>query len=125
VLCIGLLIAGVPAPACCAASAPAHDCCAHPQQMPGPEHRSFELGPAALVHVCCTAGGADTAPISARATRHDVGKHPQRADPPTLAASFGSSTVASAPSRAKAGVAIPDYFPLLSTLYLSTGRLRL
>jgi hypothetical protein len=93
--------------------------------MPGPQHRSSGLESAALVHSCCAAGGADTAPISARATRDDAGKHPQRADPPTLVVSFGPSTVASALPRAKSGFVIPDYFPFLSTLYLSTGRLRL
>jgi len=125
VLCIGLLIAGVPAPVCCAASAPAHDCCAPAQPMPGPQHLSFALEPAALMHVCCAAGGAETGAISARATRHDIGKHPHRADPPTLAAAYGSLIVASEPPAAKTGFAVPNYLPLLSSLYLRTGRLRL
>src|ERR1700692_2425569 len=121
VLCAGLALAGVPVLACCTASAPAHDCCSNVQQMPGQEDRMPAFAPASLPETCCAAAATGTTSIAAGAARHNVPKHPQRTDPPTLMVSFGPSTAPVALSPSTNGYSVSAYFPSHSMLYLSTG----
>jgi hypothetical protein len=122
-LCAGLALAGVPALACCAASAPP-DCCSQGQQAPAQTNLISTLG-LAQAETCCAAGATQTATIAASSATPDVRKHSQHPDTLALIATFvlWVSDYFAPPS--KVGFTTAIYLPSHSTLYLSSGRLRL
>jgi hypothetical protein len=122
-LCTGLIFAGVPALACCDASAPP-DCCRQGQQAPAQDNHISTLA-FAPVETCCAAGATQTTTIAASTATPDVRKHSPHPDPlPLIAAFVLWAADGSAPS-AKVGRPAAIYLPSYSTLYLSSGRLRL
>jgi hypothetical protein len=123
-LCTGLIFAGVPALACCADSA-LPDCCSQGRQSPEQDNQISALGSAAAGETCCAAGATQTATIAASSATPDVRKHSQHPDPLALVATFvlWASDYSAPPS--KVGFTTPIYLPSYSTLYLSSGRLRL
>jgi len=54
-----------------------------------------------------------------------IEKHAQRTDPPAAISAYSSPTIAGVRSGSSAQLAIVFRLPSYSTLYLSTGRLRL
>jgi hypothetical protein len=126
VICTGLALAGVPAVACCAADAPLKDCCPQRQQIPRQDSQISALAPTSGTETCCAAAGAaDTATLAAKATTPDVRKHPQRTDPLALIVSFALWATACALPPSRIGFTPAAYLPSYTTLYLSSGRLRL
>lgn len=123
-LCVGLLVAGAPAIASCAAEGtPTHDCCSNQSHPVG--SCSDERASPSGVQSCC-ATGPQTAAVSALdVTPGKTNIQPTRADPP-LSITFLTALSASY-SSARLGVAFatPSFFPTLSPLYLRTRRLRL
>lgn len=122
-LCVGLLIAGAPAIACCAGGTPTHDCCPSPSHSVG--DLSYESAPHSGVQSCCAAG-AQTASVSALdVTPGKTNVHQAQVDP-LLSIIFLialSANFSSAPTGVAS--ATPSFFPPSSPLYLRTRRLRL
>src|SRR5260370_10550661 len=121
-LCVGLLVAGAPALACCAGGAPTHDCCSNRSPFGS---RSYERVPHSGLQSCCAAGGQAAVAVASDVTPSETDVQPTRADPPlsiTFLIALGASH-----SSARLGVASPTPFilPALSPLYLRTARLRL
>ncbi len=122
-LCIGLLVAGAPAVALCAAGTPTHDCC--PNRSQGAGSCSHEITPHSGIQSCCAAGAQTVAVSALNVTPSKTDIRPTRADPP-LSIIFLAALGAGYPSP-RSGVAssTPSFFPALSPLYLRTSRPRL
>jgi hypothetical protein len=122
-LCVGLLVAGAPAIACCAAGTPTQDCC--PSRSHPADSLSYDTAPDSGIQSCCAAG-AQTASVSVLdVTPSETNTQPTRADP-LLAILFLAALNASySPSQWGVASDTPALFPTLSPLYLRTGRLRL
>jgi hypothetical protein len=122
-LCVGLLIAGAPAIACCAGGTPTHDCCPSPSHSVG--DLSYESAPHSGVQSCCAAG-AQTASVSALDVTPGKTNIQQAQVDPLLSIIFLialSANFSSAPTGVAS--ATPSFFPPSSPLYLRTRRLRL
>jgi hypothetical protein len=122
-LCTGLIFAGVPALACCDASTPP-DCCRQGQQAPAQDSHISTLG-LAQAETCCAAGATQAATVAASSATPDVRKHSQHPDTLALIATFVLWASAYSAPPSKVGVTPAIYLPSYSTLYLSSGRLRL
>jgi hypothetical protein len=124
ILCAGLLFAGMPMLAC-AQVMPMPDCCpSEPGKPCGGQDRSA-VSMVLPARQCCDAGAHTPSAVVASPPSREIEKRTQRADPPTLAplaiaAGFTQSWFFSADGRTTS-----SFTPSLSTLYLSTGRLRL
>jgi hypothetical protein len=125
VICVGLLFPGLPVLACCSTSAPMHDCCPFGQQSPGNEPGSPVVELAAAVETCCSASVTTAATIISTADTHTVRKQQQRPDPLALIASVVLYAAIDALPPSNIGSTFAAYRPSYSTLYLSSGRLRL
>lgn len=122
-LCVGLLVAGAPAIACCAAGTPTHDCCPNRSHPLG--SRSYERASPSGIQGCCAVGAQTAAASASDVTPNETDAQPTRADP-LLSITFLTALSASY-SSARLGVAFatPSILRALSPLYLRTGRLRL
>jgi hypothetical protein len=121
ILYASMLFAGVPAVSC-AESAPLHDCC--PPQPVMPCRGGDSCSPNATnSRPSCVAGAQCAAAVTA-AVPDKIEKHSKRIDPPALIVSFALHAALYSP-RFVRGITIPTYYHSHSTLYLSTGRLRL
>jgi hypothetical protein len=122
-LCVGLLVAGAPAMACCVGEAPTHDCC--PDRLHPVGSGTYQIAPQAPIQTCC-ATGAQTAAVSALdVTPREKDIQPPPSDP-SLSIIF-LTLLSATYSSAQSGVAsaAPSFSPALSPLYLRTRRLRL
>jgi hypothetical protein len=122
-LCVGLLVAGAPAIACCAEGTPTHGCCPSRSQPVG--SRSYQRAPDLGPQSCCAAG-AQTAAVSAldvTAGKTDI--PPTRAAPPFSITFLTALSVSYSTAPLAVASATPFFFPALSPLYLRTRRLRL
>jgi hypothetical protein len=123
VLYASVLLAGVPALSC-ADSVPMHDCC--PPQS-GRACQDGESGaPKAMTRIvaCCAAGAQSTTVIVSAVPLSKIEKQ-QTPAPPALVVSLALHAAAYSPPHSKLGIGLTAYFPSFSSLYLSTGRLRL
>jgi hypothetical protein len=125
VICVGLLFPGLSALACCSTTAPMHDCCPFGQRSPGQDPASSVVELAAGIETCCTASVANAATIISTADTHTVRKQQQRPDPLALLASVVLHVAVEALPPSNIGRDFATYRPSYSTLYLSSGRLRL
>src|ERR1700738_735167 len=114
-LCAGLALAGVPALACCAASAPP-ECCRQGQQTPAQDDHISTLG-FAQAETCCAAGAMQTATIAASSATPDARKHSQHPDPLALIAAFVLWAADYSAPPSKVGFTNAIYLPSYSTLY--------
>jgi hypothetical protein len=122
-LCVGLLVAGAPAIACCAGQTPTHDCCPNRSHPVG--SHSYQRAPESGIQSCCAAGAQTGAMSALDVTPREKDIRSTPADP-SLSITF--LTVLSAGySSAQSGVTSASRFfsPALSPLYLRTRRLRL
>ncbi len=119
-ICIGLVLGGMPAMACCSA-APTKDCCPAGQPLPGQDHPTS----AVALAVCCTAGVANAATVISAAETYNVPEQPQGPDPLALLTSLVLCAAVDTRLLADFGSRSATYKPSYSTLYLSSGRLRL
>jgi hypothetical protein len=123
ILLMSLLAAGVPALAC-GDVVPGRDCCPNGPNAPCEFNRS-QTPEANQVTRCCASGSAATTSAAVAAPSKQFRQHWDRADLPVLLVVL--TTLATAYAEAPA----VDEFSLIappssdSTLYLSTGRLRL
>jgi hypothetical protein len=122
-LCVGLLVAGAPAIACCAEGTPTHYCCPNLSHPAG--SRSYQRAPDSGLQSCCAAGAQTGAVSASDVTPGKADIQPTRADP-LLSIAFLAALSASY-SSAQLGIAsaTPSFFPAVSPLYLRTRRLRL
>jgi hypothetical protein len=74
---------------------------------------------------CCASGIPSAAAITATARLPEIEKHTQQIDPLTAISAYSSPAFAGARSHSAVRLAIVFRLPSYSTLYLSTGRLRL
>jgi hypothetical protein len=115
ILCAGLLVAGLPLSVCTQAM-PIHDCCpSGPDKPCGEQDRGL----------CCDAGQQLPSAISASAPSREIAKRSQCADPPILAPPAIAAAFTRSTRFSFGGRYISSFTPSLSTLYLSTLRLRL
>jgi hypothetical protein len=123
ILLMSLLAAGVPALAC-GDVVPARDCCPNGPNAPCEPNRS-QTPEANQLTLCCASGSAVTTSAAVAAPSKEFRQHWDRADLPVLLVVL--TTLATAYAEAPP----VDEFSLISppssdsTLYLSTGRLRL
>jgi hypothetical protein len=115
------MFAGVPAIACCASTTRAHGCCPAGQSFGEQDQRA----PTTELSACCTASVANAESGISTAEQHNVPKHPPLPDPLALVASFVFYAAVDTPLRSNFGSRSAAYQPSYSTLYLSSGRLRL
>jgi len=123
ILLLSLLAAGVPAFAC-GEVVPTHDCCPNGLSAPcAPEQsRTAETN---RQDFCCATGGTIATATAIATPSNELRKHWDRADLPVLLVVLTTLTTPYVQSPAI------DYFRIVtpplsySTLYLSTGRLRL
>src|SRR5947209_9238664 len=122
-LCVGLLIAGAPAIACCAGGSPTHNCCPSRSQSVG--DLSYEGASRSGLQSCCAAGAQATATSASDVTPSKKSIREAQADP-LLAIIFLIALSANF-SSARSGVAsaTPSLSPASSPLYPRTRRLRL
>ena len=118
------VLAGVPAVAC-AHAMPMQHCCPSAPGEPcrggspdAPQGMPTELA-------CCASGIPSATAIAATAALPKIEKHAQRIDPPAAISAYSSPTIASARSQSSDQFTLVFRLPSYSTLYLSTGRLRL
>jgi hypothetical protein len=123
ILLMSLLAAGVPALAC-GDVVPARDCCPNGPNAPCEPNRS-QTPEANQLTLCCASGSAVTTSAAVAAPSKEFRQHWDRADLPvvfvvltTLATAYAEAPPVDEFSRIS-----PPSFD--STLYLSTGRLRL
>ena len=123
ILLLSLLAAGVPAFAC-AEEAPTQECCPNGPNGPcAPEQAG--TAQANRLDSCCAAGGTIASTTAIAAPSNDSGKHSDGAASPAILIALVTLTTAYVQSPSV------DEFSLVSrpfsdsTLYLSTGRLRL
>ena len=123
ILLVSLLAAGVPALAC-GEVVPSQDCCPNGPSAPcTPEQsRTAETN---RQDFCCATGGTIATATAIATPSNELGKHWDRADLPVLLVVLTTLTTPYVQS-----LAVDDFHivaPLVSssTLYLSTGRLRL
>jgi hypothetical protein len=118
------LIAGVPAVAC-GDALPMQHCCPSAPGMPcrGGTPEAPRGMPTALA--CCASGIPDATAITATAALPKIEKHSQRIDSPAAISAYSSPTFAGVRSHSSLQLPIVSRLPSYSTLYLSTGRLRL
>jgi hypothetical protein len=119
-ICIVLVFAGAPAIACCSVT-PTHDCCPAGQPFGGHDPRAS----AAELSACCTASVANAETGISTAEQHNVPKHPPLPDSLALVASVVLNAAVDTSLRANLSNRSSVYRPSYSTLYLSSGRLRL
>src|ERR1019366_9682539 len=123
ILCTSLLFAGVQAEAC-VNDVPKHDCCPS-----GPSVPCHDSGSTAVESVpaqtCCVSGVSVSSLIATAEPSRELHKQPQRVDPPALLASFAPAASTRFKSSRSEYNDARSFTPLLSSLYLSTGRLRL
>jgi hypothetical protein len=74
---------------------------------------------------CCASGIPSATAIAATAASPKIDKHAQRIDPPAAISAYSSPSFADERSHSAVQLAIVFRLPSYSTLYLSTGRLRL
>jgi hypothetical protein len=124
ILYASALIAGVPAVAC-GDALPMQHCCPSAPAVPcrggtpdAPRGMPTELA-------CCASGIPSATAITATAALPKIEKHAQRTDSPAAISTYSLPTIAGARSRSSVPLAIVFRLPSYSTLYLSTGRLRL
>jgi hypothetical protein len=123
ILLLSLLAAGLPAFAC-ADVAPAHDCCPDgpkapctPEQPKTPETNRQDS--------CCAIGGTIAITTAIATPSNEFRKHWDRADLPVLLVVLTTLTTPYVSSPAVDDLRIVAPPVSYSTLYLSTGRLRL
>jgi hypothetical protein len=123
ILLLSLLAAGMPAFAC-AEEAPTQECCPNGPNGPcAPEQAG--TAQANRLDSCCAAGGTIATTTAIAAPSNDSGKHSDRAATPTILIALVTLTTAYVQAPSIDGFR-PASQPLSeSTLYLSTGRLRL
>lgn len=120
----GIVVAGVPVVAC-AHAVPMQHCC------PSAPHEPCRGGTPDAPHgipadlACCTSGMPNATATAATVVLPEIEKHAQRIDPPTAISAYSSPALAGARSHFAVQPAIVFRLPSYSTLYLSTGRLRL
>jgi hypothetical protein len=123
ILCAGLLVAGLPL-SVCAQAMPIHDCCpSGPGKPCGGQDRSGSIVPA--TRPCCDAGAQSPAAMAASGPSTAAEKRTQRADPPTPAPLAITAAFTQSKAFSRGGRTPSSFTASLSTLYLSTGRLRL
>jgi len=123
ILCTSLLFAGVQAEAC-VNDAPKHDCC--PGRPSVPCHESGSSAVDSIVAQTCCVTGISVSSLAATAEpSRELHKKPQRVDPPAILVSIGATAGARIQSSRFESNNARSFHPLLSSLYLSTGRLRL
>src|SRR5450755_2867183 len=123
ILCTSLLFAGVQAVAC-ADDVSTHDCCPGGPHVPCHDSGSTVIE-SAPVQTCCVSGVSVSALIATAEPTRDLRKQPQRVDPPVLLTSFAAAASARFENSRSGYNRACSFSPLLSSLYLSTGRLRL
>jgi hypothetical protein len=122
ILLLTVLAAGVPL--ACAQGAPTQECCGNGPNAPCAPPQA-ETAQANRLDFCCVAGSAIATTTAVATSSDERGKHWDRAAPPTLL--FVLNTLATAYVQSPS----VDDFRIVSqplsdsTLYLSTGRLRL
>jgi hypothetical protein len=124
ILCAGLLVAGLPL-SVCAQAMPIHDCCPSGPDKPCGEQDRSAVSIAPPASLCCDAGAQSPTAIIASAPSREVEKRAQRADPPILAPPAIAAAFTRSTRFSFGGRYISSFTPSLSTLYLSTLRLRL
>jgi hypothetical protein len=119
-----IFLAGVPVVAC-AHAVPMQHCCPSAPDEPcrGGTPDAPRGMPAELA--CCTSGLPSATTIAATAALPKIERHAQRIDPPTAISAYSSPAFAGARSYSAVQLAVVFRLPSYSTLYLSTGRLRL
>lgn len=122
ILLTSLLAAGVPALEC-GDVVPVRDCCSNGPNAPCESNRSQT--PDANLTLCCASGTAVTSAAAVAAPSKEFRQHWDRADLPVLfvALTMLSTAYVDAPSVDEFSLVSPPSSD--STLYLSTGRLRL
>ena len=122
ILGVGLLFAGLPAVAC-ARDTPIENCCPL-----GPGQPCRGQGPGIAIanptHDVCCVSGERASGLTASAPSQTAGKHQLRGNPPALTTSLAVVN-RHAMSAAAVAADIRNFDPSGSSLYLSTGRLRL
>jgi len=123
ILLLILLAAGVPAFAC-GEVVPSRDCCPNGPSAPcAPKQaRAAETN---RQDFCCAAGGTIAAATAIATPSHELRKHWDRADLPVLLVVLTTLTTPYVQSPAVDDFHIVTALLSYSTLYLSTGRLRL
>jgi hypothetical protein len=123
ILLLSLLAAGVPAFAC-GEVAPTHDCCPNGSSAPCAPEQSITVETIRQDSCCATGGTIATATAIATPSK-EFRKHWDRADLPMLLVVLTTLTTAYVQSPAVDDFRIVTPPVSYSTLYLSTGRLRL
>jgi len=122
-LCASLLFAGVQAKAC-VNDVPKHDCCPSAPSVPCRDFGSTALESVPVQTCCVTGVSVSSLAVSAEPSR-ELHKKLHRVDPPAILVSIGATAGARFQSSRFESSDARSFHPLLSSLYLSTGRLRL
>jgi hypothetical protein len=119
-----VVLAGAPAVAC-AHALPMQHCCPSAPGEPcrGGTPDASRGMPTELA--CCASGIPGATAINATATSPKIEKHAPRIDPPAAISAYLSPRFADERSHSSVPLAVVFRPPSYSTLYLSTGRLRL
>jgi hypothetical protein len=123
ILMMSLLAAGVPALAC-GEGVPAPDCCPNGSNSPC-EHKRSQTPEATGLNLCCTAGNTVATNAAVAAPSREFRQHWDRADLPALFVVLTTLNSAYAEALSADELAFVSRPFSYSTLYLSTGRLRL
>jgi hypothetical protein len=123
ILLMSLLTAGIPALAC-GEAVPAHDCCPNGPNSPCEPDRS-QAPEANQLTICCTSGNTVTTAAAVAAPSKEFRKDWDRADLPALFVVLTTLTTAYAEAPPVDELSLVSRAFSYSTLYLSTGRLRL
>jgi hypothetical protein len=122
-LLLTVLAAGVPTLAC-AEGAPTQECCANgPNSLCAPDQT--RMAQADRLDFCCAAGGTIATTTAMAIPSNESGKHWDGAAPPALLVALTTLITAYVQSLSVDEFRIVSQPISESTLYLSTGRLRL
>ncbi len=118
-LCVGSFVASGPAIACCAQGTPTQDCCPSPSHEAGSQ--SDQIGSPFASQSCCAVAAQTAVGTAFDVTQNKV-EH--QADAPFSLVYLATLSTTDPSVRVAVSSATPA-FPILSPVYLRTGRLRL
>ena len=119
-----LLLAGIPVVAC-ADAMPMQECC--PSAPGAPCRGNTPDAPQGITSAlaCCASGMQSSTAVTGVVASPKIACQTHPVDPPVAINAYASLTISDARTRTKVPLSVVSRLPSNSTLYLSTGRLRL
>jgi hypothetical protein len=122
-LCLGLLVTGAQAVACCESSSPTQDCCPNRSDPSGSSY--FETARHSNLQGCCAVGAQIVVSAASDITSNKTDLQPTPVQPLVSLIFLAALAATDSTARLDFPSSLPSHFPPPSPLFLRTRRLRL